>query len=245
MSIDLTDLNNWPDGAEAYVCSVFTKWVDGDEYSFERMGWYKEKCSSSLEKYKDHGYKITMRPQESDKLKEGEKRMENYVKKYKGHDVPEGATHVSDFPVPQPIEFYRVAGGEYQYFNTGFVNPSWRKSAFNEPNKWEIELPEEPKTEWVPVIGKGCEMLNDKGQWVVVHIFAEYDGFIHGWNKERVTPYYSNDLSEFRPLKSKTEQELDFLIDKCSDCELTRKLLSSFVEKLNEAGWTPPKEGKK
>ena len=75
MSIDLTDLNNWPDGAEAYICDLFTKWVDGKECSLSPDGWLEEKNGYSLEKYNDNFYDVTMRPQESDKWKEGEERM--------------------------------------------------------------------------------------------------------------------------------------------------------------------------
>lgn len=78
--------------------------------------------------------------------------MKNYVKVFLGHDVPEGATDVSDFQNPQPVEFYRIVNGIYQYFNVGNNNPAWCKSVFNEPNKYAIPLPEEPmpsKAEWV------------------------------------------------------------------------------------------------
>ncbi len=73
--MDLTDLNNWPDGAEAYICSTFTKWADEQEYSLAYDGWHKETNSFSVDEYRDQGYCVTMRPEESDKWKEGEERM--------------------------------------------------------------------------------------------------------------------------------------------------------------------------
>lgn len=73
--MDLTDLNNWPDGAEACINGYFTKWVGEKEFTFGNKKWVEGSHSLSIDFYKSHDCKITMRPQESDKWKEGEERM--------------------------------------------------------------------------------------------------------------------------------------------------------------------------
>lgn len=78
MSLDLTDLNNWPDGAEACAGIQFLKWVNGAEYYYEEYNneWSIADDSWGLDKYKyEIRDSLTMRPQEYDKWKEGEERM--------------------------------------------------------------------------------------------------------------------------------------------------------------------------
>ncbi len=70
MSIDLTDLNNWPDGAEACIDGLFIKWIDGSEYYFIEGSdyWSISGYPWSLNIYKSSGrHNIIMRPQESKK----------------------------------------------------------------------------------------------------------------------------------------------------------------------------------
>lgn len=75
MSIDLTDLNNWPEGAEAYADGRFLKWIGGVEHYFVGGSVIWSISPWNIDKYKSNGFKVTMRPQESDKWKEGEERM--------------------------------------------------------------------------------------------------------------------------------------------------------------------------
>ncbi len=138
--------------------------------------------------------------------------MKNYVKKFCGHDVPVGATHFVDDSPSQREGFYKWDANELMFFSVGNYR-GWVESIRSEIPDSAIELPEEPKSEWMPEVGDECEMLDDRGQWVAVNIFAEYDGFIHGWHKERTTPYYSNDLSEFRPLKTQQEKDREAFIN--------------------------------
>lgn len=73
--MDLTDLKNWPDGAEAYIDGIFTKWINDEEYEFYNKEWIKDRDSWDLASYESGGWEIIMRPQEPDKWKEGEERM--------------------------------------------------------------------------------------------------------------------------------------------------------------------------
>lgn len=82
MNLDLTDLNNWPDGAEAYSPTAyaggrFIKWVDLEEFILYEDKWLKALSGWSIDKYKSKGQEVIMRPEESDKWKEGEERMGN------------------------------------------------------------------------------------------------------------------------------------------------------------------------
>ena len=126
MSIDLTDLNNWPNGAEACVESWFVKWIDGAEYYFIEGAarWSISSRPWSIEKYKSKGCKITMRPQEPDKWKEGEERMnavqqngnngehyeelENYSKQPRYTDSS-GMDWIDEFAANNSIEEFRAA----------------------------------------------------------------------------------------------------------------------------------------
>ena len=75
--MDLTDLNNWPDGAEACINGRFIKWVNGIEHYFltNSESWKASSISWSICEYESKARDIKMRPQESDKWKEGEERM--------------------------------------------------------------------------------------------------------------------------------------------------------------------------
>ena len=179
--------------------------------------------------------------------------MKNYVKEYKGFQVPEWATHVSDFPTPQPIEFYRAIGGEHQFFNTGAVNPVWCKSVFNEPNKWEIELPEAPQ-EWMPEIGEECEYESighhDGFEWCIFQGLMSDGAYIieyHHHTSPTMTTCCPFDpkLTTFRPLKTQREKEREAFIDSVngvfSDGEFDRHDLVLIAAKLFEERFTAPK----
>jgi len=77
MSVDLTDIKNWPDGAEACIDGMFTKWINDEEYELYNKEWIKDRDSWDLASYEAGGWKVIMRPQEPDAWKEGEKRMNN------------------------------------------------------------------------------------------------------------------------------------------------------------------------
>ncbi len=68
MSIDLTDLNNWPDGAEACIGGLFTRWERSQEFRLVDSVWFKVDNSYSIDQYRStQVYTITMHPQEPKK----------------------------------------------------------------------------------------------------------------------------------------------------------------------------------
>jgi hypothetical protein len=73
--MDLTDLKNWPDGAEVYTDGSFKKWIDAKEFILSNGEWFEATESWDIVMYESAGCKVTMRPQDPDKWKEGEERM--------------------------------------------------------------------------------------------------------------------------------------------------------------------------
>lgn len=83
--------------------------------------------------------------------------MKNYVKKYMGHDVPEGATHYHKGNSTYIESFYLIDGDDVMFSIIGNTE-GWERSNTNAP-PMAIELPEEPmpsKAEWAPSVGKEC-----------------------------------------------------------------------------------------
>ena len=176
--------------------------------------------------------------------------MKNYVKEYKGHKVPEWATHVSAFPTPQPIEFYRVIGGTYQFFNTGTVNPAWCKSVFNEANKWSIELPEAPQ-EWdgegLPPAGVECEALLTQ-TWVTVFIVGNAHEYGLGVENIKTGEIHKVDPEKikFRPLKTQQEKDREAFMSaarKATNADENDIVATDIFDDMFHAGFTAPKEG--
>lgn len=77
MSVDLTDIKNWPDGAEVNINGRFIKWINGVEHYFLPRGesWRMSSIPWSISQYEIRAFDIKMRP--IDKWKEGEERMNN------------------------------------------------------------------------------------------------------------------------------------------------------------------------
>jgi len=61
----------------------------------------------------------------------------------------------------------------------------------------------------LPTIGTICEMLDGNGIFVMVEIFAAHEGFHHGWSEERVQAYFSDEVNDFRPIKTERERAID------------------------------------
>lgn len=126
--MDLTDLKNWPDGAEACINSSFTKWHNGEEHYFSpsMKTWIASNNPRSLDSYKSKPaqWKVIMRPQDPDKWKEGEERMnavqqndndgehceelENYSKQPRYTDNS-GMDWIDEFAANNSIEEFRAA----------------------------------------------------------------------------------------------------------------------------------------
>jgi hypothetical protein len=142
--------------------------------------------------------------------------MKNYVKEYKGHKVPEGATHVSDFPTDESIEFFRVFNGRLQFVLA--VEADWRFAPFNEMNKYAIELPEESNREWVdglPPAGTICEVSNlgNVFEEAKILFMGEELCVVNHPHFRALEQHYHVKSVEFRPLKSQEQKDREAFIE--------------------------------
>lgn len=58
----------------------------------------------------------------------------------------------------------------------------------------------------LPPVGTICQMRDDNDKWVDVEIIANHKGFAHGWQDSTEDTYYSNNPSEFRPLRTERDK---------------------------------------
>ena len=119
--MDKADWSDGPNGAEAYIDGLFSKWVDGAEYEYRANQWVEDSDGESIDWYvKDNNYNVELRP---DNWKEGEKRMEqiapnendgHYAElddfdkqpRYKGDD---GLDWIDEFARDNSIDDFRAA----------------------------------------------------------------------------------------------------------------------------------------
>ena len=89
----------------------------------------------------------------------------NYVKEYKGHKVPEGATHYASETKFQRVGFYKENGFKPQFFSVN-LNEEWVNSINKKIPATAIELPLATEIDWdsapewdgkgLPPIGMVC-----------------------------------------------------------------------------------------
>ena len=81
------------------------------------------------------------------------------VKKYKGYDVPEGATHFRDGCESYHPMFIKIKDGNQSRILASGIN-KWSDGHNYVDNL--IELPQEPEPDkWVPKVGEWCEVESD------------------------------------------------------------------------------------
>lgn len=100
----------------------------------------------------------------------------NYVKKFKGFDVPEGATHFNESNMLYPSAFYDAADGTM--FKVG--DGRWKAANGSIPST-AIELPTIPKINW-------GEQPSPDAVWIVdneeIHVSTWHSDLIDGGYKE-------------------------------------------------------------
>lgn len=168
----------------------------------------------------------------------------NYAKEYKGHKVPEGATHCDDarsmFYKETNEAVFSCEFGELIWVDTDFLDVT--------ANIHLKELPEEPAQEWngegLPPVGCECEMTSDDGKWVLVEIIAVHIGFAHGWHDSARAVYYSDDASDFRPVKTQEQKDREAFIDRVmTGISIDVKhatIAHNIAEQLFDAGYKAP-----
>ena len=63
-----------------------------------------------------------------------------------------------------------------------------------------------------PPVGCECEMIDDHCEWVKCDVIAHKDSFCVAWVCSRMSPFYTNDRNEFRPLRTEQEKAIDEMV---------------------------------
>ena len=115
-------------------------------------------------------------------------------------------------------EFCVVNVGHEDIYITWPINCSPSSSSFTKA-EWKaarealMKTPE-PASSWYergefPPIGTICEMIDDKETWLECEIIAHKNSFCIGWISSRNAPFYTDDKSEFRPLRTEREKAIE------------------------------------
>ena len=100
----------------------------------------------------------------------------------------------------------------------------------------KIHRKPEPKA-FEPVVGTRCEMLNPQLLWKEVDIIAIHLGYMHGWCNDTKTLWYSNDLTEFRPIKSEEQVFIEKALNLVYEVEPT---VDDVLCAMHKAGFKAP-----
>mgnify|MGYP000152927649 CR=1 FL=1 len=144
--------------------------------------------------------------------------MKNYVKEYKGHKVPEGATHYTESVY---LLFYRKSiRKDWVYFSDTLSNWTYANISEVSLNNKVIELPEAPQ-EWngegLPPVGVECEYETsfftiNKTAKGTCSVIATHEDRV--WVDFKESGEYVINLNSitFRPLKTQQEKEREAFI---------------------------------
>lgn len=172
--------------------------------------------------------------------------MKNYVKEYKGHKVPEGATHwlVNGFAKWDDNKSISVIGC--------FQGATWKKCSYGMlPNA--IELPE-AEQEWngegLPPIGAVCEYQVHKSKFGKCLVMGYFEGLVWMTSHHETSPYSGSHTTlvestlTFRPLKTQQEKDREAFVE-CVKQLLPKSDTDDLIlsGKLFDLGFTAPKAG--
>lgn len=161
------------------------------------------------------------------------------VTTYEGHKVPEGATH------------YRVAKNRVVYFYR-YLSDRLELRIFNNDRWWATdttlggdnsptELPEQ-EAEWVPSgrcthkYGGGVATMEEE----VTIVGIDKEGF-YVYQNDKSTCYYSDQASEFRPLRTEAEKKREAFMNKAFKTYYEGEVCDRMASAMYEAGFTAPK----
>lgn len=89
----------------------------------------------------------------------------------------------------------------------------------------------------LPPIGTICEMIDDKKTWLECEIIAHKNSFCIGWISSRNAPFYTDDKSEFRPLRTEREKAISEMKSLCAYPGSWNSTYKSFADALYDAGY--------
>lgn len=182
---------------------------------------------------------------EAEKASSKKEQTKNYVKEYKGHKVPEGATHCDDahsiFYKETDEAVFSCEFGELIWVDTGFLDIYLK------------ELPEEPTHSWAgkgwPPAGTVCEVNIGQGDFVMCEVVCEYEGdhiFYDLTNGVRQLDRVSakNGRNPYRPLKTQEQKDREAFIDRVmTGISIDVKhatIAHNIAEQLFDAGYKAP-----
>lgn len=128
------------------------------------------------------------------------------VKTYKGHDVPEGATHFSGVG----DLFYRDTG-MWNYWSP--VELCWRPSCNSVETDDErcVRLPQNPEA-YMPKVGEECLWFSDKTQvWTHTKLIAIHES--SAWLEGEAVVSIDYSYEQFRPIKTEREKTEQWAFD--------------------------------
>ena len=102
--------------------------------------------------------------------------------------------------------------------SSGITKKEWKQERDKMSSKPEVDNSWHERGE-LPPIGTICEMLDDKNTWLECEIIAHKNSFCIGWISSRNAPFYTDDKSDFRPLRTEREKAIDELNELVGDIE--------------------------
>ena len=183
------------------------------------------------------------------------------VTEFKGHKVPEGATHFQMGYQDMYEGFYKKIYDAWFFFNPSSAD-GWviESSANDSLHGCSIELPEQPmkSDEWVPVVGEEC---------IVEYPYR--DGSFQAFHGKKVTilgkckdsdncdvftahgsnGFIALNTLGFRPLKTAEEKKREAFINAAQACtegtlfDNDDPEVVAFIDNLLKVGFTAPKGG--
>lgn len=89
----------------------------------------------------------------------------------------------------------------------------------------------------LPPVGAICEMIDDKNTWLECEIVSHKNGFCIGWISSINAPFYTDDKSDFRPLRTEREKAIDEMMSLVMDGLMSHEMANELVIKLHDAGY--------
>jgi len=141
------------------------------------------------------------------------------VKKFKGYDVPEGATHYEAAKGLYKDAFAKKEpSGGWLWYMAG-MSDVW--SYAGDPLHNFVELPQEPET-FMPKVGEECEFKSStksESWWEGLYVGPARDG-LHVVQETNGAGVYARKGFVFRPLKTEREKVIEWaLTQDCHPCD--------------------------
>lgn len=132
----------------------------------------------------------------------------------------------------QILEWAAIEWDEYPKGSYIFTREEWQqeldKMQKQQGNSWH-ERGE------LPPVGAICEMIDDKNTWLECEIIAHKNSFCIGWISSINAPFYTDDKSEFRPLRTEREKAIDEMIAAID--HIKEGNFQTFIGALYDAGY--------